>query len=242
MRTRGLDISSCQGLIDFDLLPAWVRFVVVKVSEGEAGRDPMRERNLAEARRRGLHVFVYVFLRTSQDVEKQLANLWAAVGDISPSYVFVDFETLADGITPGEGLGKALAMIKGVQAMFGRCGVYLYPWFAKGVIGLALLAAAGDELGVVALFMADYSGGENPPETWRPYVPPPWKRALFVQTSGDKSSFVPGIATHVDHDYFDGSEDELNTWLGVPTEQQSEGTRIMHPELDLAALAQNRDD
>jgi GH25 family lysozyme M1 (1,4-beta-N-acetylmuramidase) len=63
-RLRGLDISACQGHVDFDALPSWVTFVVVKVAEGETGRDPMRDRNLAEARRKKLHTFLYVFLRT----------------------------------------------------------------------------------------------------------------------------------------------------------------------------------
>jgi GH25 family lysozyme M1 (1,4-beta-N-acetylmuramidase) len=221
-RLRGLDVSACQGLIDFDKLPKKYRFLVVKVSEGESYKDPIRLRNLAEARARGLRVFVYAFLRTSQDPEKQAQNLWDAVGDICPSFVFVDFETIADGLTPAQAVAKAVVMTRAVRRMFGRCGVYLFPWFCTGVLGVALHAPEAAELAVCALWMADYRGGEEPPEGWKPFVPLPWHRAMFVQTSGDKSSFVPGIVGHVDHDYFDGDEDDLNVFLGVPTADQLE--------------------
>lgn len=229
-RIRGLDVSAAQGIIDFDKLPEWVRFLVVKVSEGESYKDPTRVRNLAEARRRGLRVFVYAFLHTLQDPEKQAQNLWVAVGEISPSYAFVDFETIADGLAPAAAIAKAVTMTRAVRAMFGRCGLYLYPWFAQGVLGPALLTAEAAELAETALWMADYRGGENPPTTWQPYVPKPWTRATFVQTSGDASSFVPGITGHVDHDYFDGDEAALAAFLGEPTAEQSEpDAPILHP-------------
>lgn len=229
-RVRGLDVSQCQGTIDFDKLPAWVRFVVVKVSEGESYKDPTRVRNLAEARRRGLHVFVYAFLRTSQDPDKQAQNLWDAVGEITPSFTFVDFETIADGLAPAAAIAKAVTMTRAVRAMFGRCGLYLYPWFCTGVLGSALQAPEAAELAVCALWMADYRGGEDPAPTWQPFVPKPWTRALFAQTSGDASSFVPGITGHVDHDYFDGDEAALATFLGEPTAAQSEAdAATLHP-------------
>lgn len=221
-RVRGLDVSECQGAIDFDKLPAWVRFLVVKVSEGESYKDPHRLHNLAEARARGLHVFVYAFMRPSQDPEKQAQNLWDAVGDITPSFVFVDFETIAAGQAPKDAIAKAVRMTRAVRAMFGRCGLYVFPWFTTGVLGLALQAPEAAELAVNALWMADYRGGEDPPETWQPFCPLPWHRVTFVQTSGDKSSMVPGIAGHVDHDYFAGDEDELRVFLGVPRPDQLE--------------------
>ena len=221
-RVRGLDVSECQGTIDFDKLPSWVRFLVVKVSEGESYKDPDRLRNLAEARARGLHVFVYAFLRPSQDPEKQAQNLWDAVGDITPSFVFVDFETIAKGQLSRDAVAKAVQMTRAVRAMFGRCGLYFFPWFDQGVLGAALAAPEAAELALCALFMADYRGGENPPDGWKAFCPKPWTRVTFVQTSGDGSSFVPGIATHVDHDFFDGSEEDLNTFLGVPKSDQLE--------------------
>ena len=242
-RVRGLDVSEAQGLIDFDKLPSWCRFVVVKVSEGESYKDPQRVRNLAEARARGLHVFVYAFLRTSQDPDKQAANLYAAVGDISPSFVFIDFETLANGVTAVQGVAKLVAMGRAVRAMFGRGGVYSYPYFCVGPMAAALAAPEAAELALLAFWAADYRGGEVPPETWRPFCPPVFGRATFVQTSGDKSSFVPGINGHVDHDYFEGSEDELNVFLGVPTAAQSEkDAPIIHPDVEFPPIDYSHED
>lgn len=242
-RVRGLDVSEAQGLIDFDKLPSWVRFLIVKVSEGESYKDPQRVRNLSEARARGLHVFVYAFLRTSQDVTQQLANLASAVGDISPSFVFVDFETIADGMTPRQGVAKLVEMCRGVRAQFGRGGVYSYPFFCSGEMAKALAAPEAAELALMTYWSADYRGGEVPPETWRPFCPPVFGRATFVQTSGDKSSFVPGINGHVDHDYFEGSEDELNTFLGVPTAAQSEkDAPIIHPDVEFPPIDYSHED
>jgi GH25 family lysozyme M1 (1,4-beta-N-acetylmuramidase) len=126
-------------------------------------------------------------------------------------------------------------MVRAVRGMFGRCGVYTFPWFATSVLGIALEAPGVAELAECALWMADYRGGEDPPETWHPFVPLPWTRATFVQTSGDKSSSVAGINGHVDHDYFDGSEEDLNAFLGAPTADQLEpDAPIIHPAIDFA--------
>ena len=219
---RGLDVSSCQSLVDFDKLPSWVRFLVVKVSEGETGMDPMRARNLAEARRRGMPVFVYHFFRTGQDAPKQAENIWRAVGEQAPLLVFVDFETIAKGMSATEAVTKCVALVRLVKAMFFRCGVYMFPWFAKGAIGAAVLAAVGAELGDTYLWMADYSGGEDPPARWNAFTPLPWMTWTMAQTSGDNSSHVPGIAGAVDHNVFHGDEDAFKAFCGTPRPDQLE--------------------
>src|SRR5262245_38799707 len=111
---KGLDVSSCQGVIDWAKVPAEYRYVFVKASEGELGRDPTRLRNLAGVRATGRHAFVYHFLRTSQDPEKQAENLWIAVGDTMPGLVMLDFETIADGLLPSEAVAKALACARAI--------------------------------------------------------------------------------------------------------------------------------
>lgn len=219
-RVYGLDISQCQGIVDYDKLPKRIQFVIVKVSEGESYKDPLRLRNLAEARARGLRVLVYAFFRSSQDPEKQAQNLWDAVGDISPSFVFIDFETIADGLSPAAAVAKLAALGRAVRAMFGRGGVYSFPYFCTGAMGVAL--AACPELALLAFFAADYRGGEDPPPGWKSFCPKPWTRATFVQTSGDNSSMVPGIVGHVDHDFFDGDWEAFIRFLGEPTADQLE--------------------
>ena len=58
---RGIDISSCEGTIQWQFVPDWVRFVIVKASEAETGKDPMRAANMAGARAHGKLVGEYAF-------------------------------------------------------------------------------------------------------------------------------------------------------------------------------------
>ncbi len=69
---RGLDVSWCQGAIDWAKVPAEFRFVIIKVSEGGTGKDPARLRNIQDAHATGRAVGVYHFLRPSQDALMQV--------------------------------------------------------------------------------------------------------------------------------------------------------------------------
>lgn len=215
MRTRGIDISQCQGTIDFDKLPDWVRYVFVKTSEGWNGKDPNRARNLAEARRRGLYPLVYHFSHLDADAHAQIENLWSAIGDTMPLMIALDFEYLAQGLTPQKTVDNLRAEAAEVEENFGRPGdIYTFPWFATSM-GTALSSAT--DLARCGLWMADYSGGETPPDSWHPVTPKPWGPGewRFAQTSGNNSSIVPGIPGHVDHDIFNGDEQALRVHLGL---------------------------
>ena len=211
---RGLDVSSCQGVIKWKLVPDDFRFIIVKVSEGVLGLDPMRRLNIEGAMASGHVVGVYHFFRSSMDPVGQAERLWQALGDTMPSFVALDFETIADGISPTEAVNRLLRCVEAVEKRFGRSPlVYTYPWFAKSM-GSALTVAT--ELARCPLWMADYSGGESPPDGWHPYIPEPWTDWTMAQTSGNNSSRVPGIVGAVDHNVFNGGEKALRTLQGLP--------------------------
>ena len=77
----GLDISSHNGLPDFDsIAAAGVRFVFLKASEGETFRDPAFLRNYAAARGAGIPVGAYHFFRFDRDGIEQAKNLLRVIG------------------------------------------------------------------------------------------------------------------------------------------------------------------
>lgn len=215
-RVRGLDVSAAQGVIDFDRVPAEFRFLVVKVSEGALYKDATRARNMAEARRTGRHVMAYHFLKTLQGAREQAENFWNALGEQCPILAWLDFEVIADGLSPRDACKKAVDVRNAIEAYGIRCGVYDYPDHANHVI-VPCADAEAAPLASSDYFGADYRHGENPPETASPFVPRPWKKWTLWQTSGNASSFVPGIVGHVDHDVFNGDEAAFRAWLDLGT-------------------------
>lgn len=218
-RVRGLDVSAAQGVIDFSHVPEEFRFVVVKVSEGETGKDATRARNMTEARKSGRVVMAYHFLKTLQDPRKQAENFWNALGEQCPVFSWLDFEVIADGLSNACACKKAVETCAALDEYGVRSGLYTYPDHAKRVIVPQAAWSAAD-LSKRDLWMADYRKGESPSDDAAPYVCPPWKTWRLWQTSGNDSSFVPGIAGHVDHNVFNGDEAAFVAWLDLGKGEQ----------------------
>ena len=87
-----------------------------------------------------------------------------------------------------------------------------------------LVNSLGVRIARCPLWMADYSHGEAPAEGSHPFTPLPWSTWAMWQTSGDKSSRVPGIVGAVDHDVFNGGEAELREM------REKEAKRDLAPE------------
>jgi lysozyme len=197
-------------------VPDWVHFVVIKVSEGTLGLDPMRKFNMDGAVSRNIPWGAYHFFRSSQDPEGQADRLWQAVGDVMPAFVALDFESIADGLQPRDAVIKALRCATAIEQRFGRPPLlYGYPWFDGHILGSAL--AATPDIARCPLWMADYSGGESPPDGWHPFIPKPWTSWCMAQTSGNNSSHVPGIVGAVDHDVYNGDDHRFRVEVcGLP--------------------------
>src|SRR5947209_2616222 len=71
--TKGCDISSYQGTVDFDVLKGEVSFVIAKATEGTGYKDPTFDRNWREAKRvglvRGAYHYAHPDLGTNADDE-----------------------------------------------------------------------------------------------------------------------------------------------------------------------------
>ncbi len=217
---RGLDISWCQGAIDYAQVPDEFKFIIVKVSEGVSGQDPNRQRNIDGAHATGRSVGVYHFLRPSQDAVTQVANLWQAIGgtipDIRPA---LDLENAPDGMNANDLAAWFLRAADETERYFGVPPlIYTYPWFYRSRVADAVRASASiaERLARCPLWMADYSKGERPADDAGPFVPMPWTSWAFWQTSGDKSSHVAGIPGPVDHDVFNGDDSAFRAFRGLP--------------------------
>lgn len=92
----GIDVSSHQKEIDWDKVAAdtAIRFVYIKATEGATYVSPHYSRNVAEARRLGLKVGSYHFLRTTSSMSSQFENFKRTVKpedqDLLP---VIDFES-----------------------------------------------------------------------------------------------------------------------------------------------------
>lgn len=233
---RGLDVSSFQGVVDWVKVPAEYQFIIVKVSEGTTGEDPARARNISGAHATGRAVGVYHFLRPSQDALVQVANLWRAVGDTMPDIrPALDLESAPDGMTANDLAEWFLRAADETERYFGVPPlVYTYPWFYRSRVAKAAGASTsiGDRLARCPLWMADYSHGEKPGAGLSPFVPVPWQNWALWQTSGDKSSLVPGINGPVDHDVFNGDEATFRAFRGMPPDAIATEPELVNPESD----------
>lgn len=237
MTLRGLDVSSCQSVIDWSKVPAEFRFIVVKATEGTGGLDPMRLKNYQGAKASGRLASYYHFCRPSQPAAAQIQNIWNSTGDQMPDFrIVLDIESAPDTMTPAQLGAWALAAIDAAELFFGVPPlVYTYPWFHQSRITPAISAVPELRMALARcpLFMADYSKGEAPKEGATPVVPAPWKTWTMWQTSGNGSSRVPGIPGAVDHDIFNGDEAAFAVFRGLPTADQLEPeAAIIHPHVD----------
>ncbi len=242
----GLDISWCQGVIDWAVVPAEYAFAVVKVSEGTAGQDPTRAANVAGAHATGRAVGMYHYLRPSQDALAQVQNLWRAVGDTLPDIrPALDLESAPDNMSANDLAEWFLRVTDETERYFGVPPlVYTYPWFYRSRIADAVRASGsiGQRLARCPLWMADYSKSERPADGDSPFVPLPWSTWTMWQTSGDKSSRVPGIGGPVDHDVFNGDAAAFRAFRGMPPDNAaSQPTVIVHVDPSLYSLGEPDD-
>jgi len=73
----GIDVSKYQGDIDWEAISKnkHIKFAYIKATEGATYVDPRFEENIAEARKHGVKVGCYHFLRTSSSIADQFENM-----------------------------------------------------------------------------------------------------------------------------------------------------------------------
>lgn len=229
---RGLDVSVYQGTIQWELLPPEIVFVIGRASIGTAGLDAKYHANMAGAIASERYWGAYHFLLTNYPIAPQIELFWRAIGDTMPTLpLVIDAEQIGPDETP---LSQVDALERAVDETERKAGrppcVYSYSaWFRR----LGAVLAARTSLKRCPLFLADYSHGATPPEGTVFASVPLWDRPTLVQTIGDKSPRVPGIAGPVDHDVYLGDLRSFREdFCGLPPPAETERAPIVHPPLD----------
>lgn len=245
---KGLDASSVQGLLQIDALDAaGVRFLIHKCKQGNDGKDPFFERNIAAAKAKGWRTGAYHFLYPLPHLDPvaQAEGFYAASslgtynGDLPPAldleWPDPDAGFAKWGCTPAQVCDWSRRCVERVAELFGRKPlIYIYPYFAQRL-------AAGDMawMAEYPLWIASYEK--------TPRVPKPWKTWALWQYDGNNGERMPN-GVDADFNWFNGDDEELAAFCKIssadtgPTREELEPGAIIHPEIDFAGLAQKRDD
>lgn len=196
-----VDLYQGDQVISFpDAYAAGVRLIILKASEGATIQDPTFASRLDLARRAGMMVAGYHFLR-STPIDSQIAN-FLSVAKIAP-----DMRWVMDWETTDASPDMAREFLLKVDAKTGKKTiVYSYASFLMEQLGSKVDPVFADH----PLWIAAYS--QNPPKlqaSWTKYL-------LWQNTETAHIPGVPGTDTGVDASHFDGTEDKLRAaWTGA---------------------------
>jgi GH25 family lysozyme M1 (1,4-beta-N-acetylmuramidase) len=182
--TKGCDVASYQGTIDFDLLSTEVAFVICKASEGTGYRDPSFNRNWTEAKRVGLTRGAYHFARPDlgTNAQDEAAYFLSSIGPVNPGELLaLDYEVQWDG----DVVGWCLSFLNLVRQMTGLTPlIYLNRSLVNGHDWAPVINAG------YPLWLADYDGQpDTVPQT-------PWPIVAIKQWTS--SGTLPGVPARVD--------------------------------------------
>ena len=209
---RLIDVSSCNGSIDFAAIAAaGITGVYCRATLGTT-IDSRLQSTRAGARSAGLIFGAYGVLVPGANAMAQAIAYIHAIGALTPTDLppVVDFESAGDRPADAE------TWCAHVEEMLGRrCGLYSYRAYLD-----ALKLPFSHPLAHRWLWLADYEATSHPP--------PPFTEAKFWQAFGDggvalvatafgetgiPGAHLDGSGVHVDRDLFEGSRDELLAWI-----------------------------
>ena len=126
---RGIDVSHHQGLIDWRRVSAsGAKFAFIKATEGATFKDPLFQKNLAEALQNGLLVGAYHFFTFCQPGYEQAINFIASVPSdprMLPPIIDLEFVGNCSLRPTRENLVKELSTyVSAVQRKYGRVPIY----------------------------------------------------------------------------------------------------------------------
>lgn len=195
----GVDLSSHNGLVDFDSLAhAGIDFAYLKASEGNTFRDHAFALNSVRARRAGLHVGAYHFFRFDCDGATQCANLLEAVEgfdtDLPMAIDLEEWSNPAD-ITTALVRERLDMMVTLLHRHGHRVVIYTnkqgYARFLRGYAGVA---------GSVDTWICSFTSPPLGHEPWQL-----WQHSHV----GD----LPGVGGYVDLNTFNGSRSQWRQWV-----------------------------
>jgi lysozyme len=195
-RAQGIDVSHYQGQIDWERVAAAGNvFTFIKASEGAAGVDAAFAPNWSAARAAGVLRGAYHFFRPAEDALVQAERFLSRLdgpGDLPP---VLDVEV---GASDPKLLDGILQWLDRVGGQLGRTLIYVSPAFWAPLKGRGIEERAD-------LWLANWTNAAD-------------RRALGPQVNWSfwqysSTGTVPGINGPVDLDLFQGSIDDLHSYL-----------------------------
>jgi lysozyme len=208
---QGVDVSSFNGVIDWNQVKSSGRsFALVRAADGVYG-DPNFANNYAGAKAANLIRGAYQFFEPAQDPVAQANLLLQVIGMLGPGDLPPTLDVEVSGGVSSASLFAALgAWASTVKQAIGRDPIiYTSPAFWTPIASPTMFASS-------PLWIAQW--GVNCPS-----VPSPWTAWAFWQYTGSTSS-VPGIATPVNADEFNGSLSDLQSFAGMGMLQDDQVT------------------
>ncbi|HEV8577853.1 MAG TPA: glycoside hydrolase family 25 protein [Thermoanaerobaculia bacterium] len=196
-QTRGLDVSHFQGTVDWNqVVQAGYAFAFIKATDGITYVDPMFATNWSGAKAAGLLRGAYHFFEADDDPQQQAENFLKTVtlesGDLPP-VLDVESSSTSSQVSTATVIDRVAAWLQAVQQATGRTPI-LYTdnsyWDSLGT----------KQFSGYPLWIADYGVAS-------PTLPTGWTSWAFWQFS--QSGEIPGIATAVDLNLFQGGLEDL---------------------------------
>jgi lysozyme len=233
----GVDVSSWQTTVDWKkLYKAGVRFAIIKAAQGKYKQDPICPSHLKEAKAAGMICGVYHWMDPADKPEDQINNLSHRLAGLEYEFLALDveqywsnwYEWQTGRISqrhPERLISeRALACAQLMRDQF-RKAVLIY---TRASFVKEYAPQMSEWLGEWPLWLAHYpyrSGRihltwEQLKSGYAPRIPSPtipdgckdWK---FWQFSGDKF-VLPGEQSPLDLNFYHGSLQDLQAWLGQP--------------------------
>jgi lysozyme len=201
VQTRGLDVSHFQDTVDWpQVVQAGYSFAFIKATEGITYVDPMFAENWGGAKAAGLLRGAYHFFEPNDDPQQQAENFLNAVslepGDLPP-VLDVEYSSPSGQVSTSTIIERITAWLQTVEQATG-CTPILYtdPSYWNSL--------ATEQFSGYPLWVADYGVAS-------PTLPTGWTSWAFWQFS--QTGEIPGIATAVDLNLFQGSLQDLQRLL-----------------------------
>lgn len=196
----GIDVSFYQPKIDWIKVKSQnIEFAFLRATEGR-WTDRCFNAHRMLARDAGLATGAYHFFHPNIDVAVQAEHFLNVVGDINDNDLppVLDWE-VTDNVPSALDFAAAMTFLNKVESSTGRRPIiYTGPYFMREM-GLY------PDLKKYPLWIAHYG-------TSAPLVPEPWTEWTFWQTGYHE---VEGINGPCDYDQFNGSVDELKSFIAA---------------------------
>lgn len=211
---KGIDVSYYQGNIDWKIVKeSGIDFGFARVSDGVTKVDPKFAQNWTKMKEVGIIRGAYQFFRPNQDPIEQ-AELFVDIVENAGGFDYYDLPSVIDvevtGKVPNDKIIENIMIWLDFMEEYTEKKPIIYsgPYFWE-------LNNLGDNFKQYSLWTAHYTKKDE-----CPLIPDPWKDWDFWQFTG--SGQVAGVYAIVDINFFDGTRDDLMSFI--------EGTRIVQPE------------